>query len=160
MSINMSDDSLSPRAAPSASRAALDCAPEITSGRRWLGLAVGSLVLAGLLSLSLVLGRMPPFDRLVTDPQFFRRCLVVHVDLSLVVWFYAFVAALLSTLPERGRSSRVSRVGVFVSTVGVALLVLSAGTPGSRPIVSNYVPMIDHPLFAAGLVAFGAGVLM
>jgi cytochrome c oxidase subunit I len=161
MSIIMSDDSTSPPVAPSSSRdASLGCAPEVVSGRRWLGLAVGSLVLAGLLSLSLVLGRMPPFDRLVTDPQFFRRCLVVHVDLSLVVWFYAFVAALLSTLPKRGESSRVSRAGVFVSTVGVALLVLSAGAPGSRPIVSNYVPMIDHPLFAAGLVAFGAGVLV
>lgn len=166
MSIDMSDDATptaeasSPSVRESEAEREGDCAPEITSGRRWLGLAVGSLVLAGLLSLSLVLGRMPPFDKLVTDPQFFRRCLVVHVDLSLVVWFYAFVAALLSTLPERGKSSRVSRVGVFIATAGVVLLVLSAGAPGSRPIVSNYVPMIDHPLFAAGLVAFGAGVLV
>ncbi len=153
MSINMVDANTTP---PHPT----EVAPEVISSRRWLGLAVGSLVLAGLLSLSLVIGRMPPFDRLVTDPQFFRRCLVVHVDLSLVVWFYAFVAALLSALPARGQSSRVSRAGVFIATAGVLALVLSAGAPGSRPIVSNYIPMIDHPLFGAGLVAFGAGVIV
>ena len=34
--------------------------------RRWLGLALAVLVIAGVFALLLVLGRMPPFDRLVT----------------------------------------------------------------------------------------------
>src|SRR5438045_2418062 len=67
--------------------------PERTAAARWLALAIGSLVLAGTLSILLVIGRMPPFDRLVTDPMFFRRCLVVHVDLALVVCFSALTCA-------------------------------------------------------------------
>jgi hypothetical protein len=62
--------------------------------RRWLALAIGSLVIAGLLSVSVVFGRLPGIVRWIDDPLFFKRCLVVHVDLALVVWFYAFLAGL------------------------------------------------------------------
>ena len=55
--------------------------------RRWFGLAIASLVIAGLLSLSVVLGRLPVLSWLVADPLFFKRSLVVHVDLSLLAWF-------------------------------------------------------------------------
>ena len=57
--------------------------------RRWCALAVGSLVVAGLLSLAVVVGRLPILSRIIDDPLFFKRCLVVHVELALVVWFYA-----------------------------------------------------------------------
>src|SRR5690606_12632402 len=30
----------------------------------------------------------------------------------------------------------------------------------AAPVLSNYIPMIDHPLFAAGLVVFALGVAM
>ncbi len=132
---------------------------EAKSAGRWLGLAVGSLVLAGILSLVLVIGRMPPFDRLVSDPLFFRRCLVVHVDLALVVWFYAFVAALLFALARRGTSSWLSRASVFVSTAGVIAMLLGAGSRGAQPVLANYIPMIDSRIFQVGIVTFGLGVL-
>ena len=60
------------------------------TARRWLGPAVASLLLAGLFSGMLIVGRVPPFSEWVTDPGFFKRALVVHVDLALIVWFYAF----------------------------------------------------------------------
>ncbi len=87
----------------SQSRLELQCAGQ------WLGLALGVLTLAGLFSLVVVIGRMPPFDRLVTDPLFFKRGLVVHVNLALVAWFYSFVAALLFLLPGRTAPSRFTR---------------------------------------------------
>ena len=64
--------------------------PEVRCARNWLALALGVLVFAGLFSLVVVIGRMPPFDRLVTDPLFFKRGLVAHVNLALVAWFYSF----------------------------------------------------------------------
>src|SRR5262245_5409609 len=67
--------------------------------RAALGLAIGSLLLAGCFSLLLVVGRIPALAQWVTDPQFFKRCLVLHVDLALLVWFFAFAAALYSLLP-------------------------------------------------------------
>lgn len=136
-----------------------DRSPEERAAARWLGLAIGSLLLAGSLSLLLVIGRMPPFDRIGVDPLFFRRCLVVHVDLALVAWFYAFACAMLFMLSARGRSSRVSRVSPFIGAAGIAMMVISAGVRGAEPVLANYVPMIAHPGFGAGLVLFGAGVI-
>ena len=48
---------------------------EIQTTRRWLLLAAGVIVMAGAFAGLLVVARTPPFDRLVTDPGFFRRVL-------------------------------------------------------------------------------------
>lgn len=128
--------------------------------RRWLGVAVGSLVLAGLFSLLLVLGRMPPLSDHLTDPLFFRRCLVVHVVLALGVWFYAFLAAAFALLPSAGGPGRPARLGPFLGLAGVAQLMIAAGMRGAEPVLANYIPTIDHPLFISGLVTFAAAVLM
>lgn len=132
---------------------------EARSARRWLGLAIGSLILAGLFAAALVVARAPGVSALVTDPAFFRRCLVVHVDLALVVWVYAFCAALLFLLPARGQSSRLSRAAVFLSVGGVSLMLASAGATGAEPVLANYVPVVDHWSFGVGLTCFGAGVV-
>ena len=132
---------------------------ELQCAGHWLGLALGVLTLAGLFSLVVVIGRMPPFDRLVTDPLFFKRGLVVHVNLALVAWFYSFVAALLFFLPGRSAPSRLARHAVHISAFGVAMMLLAAGMPGSQPVLSNYIPMIDHWLFGVGQILFAAGVL-
>ncbi|MBW2493984.1 MAG: hypothetical protein JRE43_04470, partial [Deltaproteobacteria bacterium] len=132
---------------------------ELQGAGQWLGLALGVLTLAGLFSLVVVIGRMPPFDRLVTDPLFFKRGLVVHVNLALVAWFYSFVAALLFLLPGRSAPSRLARHSVHVSAFGVAMMLLAAGMPGSQPVLSNYIPMIDHWLFGVGQSLFAVGVL-
>src|SRR5688572_5881900 len=133
---------------------------ERVHAQRWLGLAVLSLVLAGLLSLLLVVGRAPGLAELFTDPLFFRRGLVVHVDLALVVWFNAFLVALAFLVPSWRRPGLLARAGSVIALAGVAMLVAAAGLPGAEPILSNYVPAIDHPLFVAGLVAFAAGVVL
>lgn len=132
--------------------------PEATGLRQWLFLAVAVLATAGAFALLLVFARMPPFDRLVTDPAFFRRALVIHVDLALVFWFVAFVAGLLFLLP--GRAAPWTFAGVRVSAVGIALCAVAAAIPGAEPVLANYVPMIDHPLYTAGMLTFGAGVLV
>jgi hypothetical protein len=132
---------------------------ERTAATRWLWIAVGVLLVAGAFALLLVLARMPPFDALVTDPGFFRRCLVVHVQLSIVCWFYAFVCALLHTLPPGRLAPQLTSWGPRLGFGGVLLLCASAFVPGGQPIMSNYVPMVDHPLGAMGLALFGIGVL-
>jgi len=133
--------------------------PEARAARYWLGLAVGVLILAGFFSLVVVVGRMPPFDRLVTDPLFFKRGLVVHVNLALVAWFYSFIAAMLFLVPGRRPPSWIAQHSPHISSMGVVLLLLAAGLPGGEPVLSNYIPMIDHELFAAGQILFAVGVL-
>ena len=132
---------------------------EATCARQWLALAIAVLVLAGLFSLVVVIGRMPPFDRLVTDPLFFKRGLVVHVNLALVAWFYSFIAALLFLVPGPRPPGPLVRLSTSISGAGVLMMLIAAGLPGTRPVLSNYIPMIDHWLFALGQIAFGIGVL-
>lgn len=126
--------------------------------RQWLGLALAVLVLAGLFALAVVIGRMPPFDRFITDPLFFKRCLVAHVNLALVVWFYSFVAALLA-LGDSSHPSVLARHSIVIASAGVVAMLAGAAVPGAQPVLANYIPTIDHWLFQLGQLAFGAGVL-
>ncbi|MFN0126260.1 MAG: hypothetical protein ACKV19_06195 [Verrucomicrobiales bacterium] len=126
--------------------------------RHWTGLAVSSLVLAGLLSLAVVVGRLPFMSGLINDPLFFKRCLVVHVDLALIVWFYAFIAAL-ADLRVPGLCTIGQRASWWSAATGMALMLAGAAVPGSLPVLANYIPVIDHPLFLTGLGLFFASVL-
>jgi cytochrome c oxidase subunit I len=132
---------------------------EARAARQWLLVAVSVLILAGGFALLLVAGRMPPFDTLFTDPLFFKRALVVHVNLALVFWFFSFAAALMFLLPGQGRSSRWSRHSPRFAWLGVGIMAVSVVVPGTEPVLSNYIPMIDHPLFAAGQATFALGIL-
>ena len=126
--------------------------------RRWLRLAVASLVIAGSFSLFIVVARLPPIARLIADATFFKRALVIHVDLSLVVWFLTFLVALAHRLPAR---DRLGRLGAPLTAAGVALLCAGILVPAT-PILANYVPVLDHPLHLAalGLVATGVAVAL
>lgn len=130
-----------------------------TNARRWLGLAVFVLILAGFFALLLVIARMPPFDVLVEDPAFFRRCLVVHVNLALVLWFSSFFASLAFLLPMRPGGALLARASFWLAGCGVGLLSLAAWLPQTQPIISNYIPTIDHWLFGTGQALFATGVL-
>lgn len=123
----------------------------------WLMLAVGSLVLAGTLSLVLVIGRLPGVSQWIQDPLFARRCLVIHVNLALGVWLYSFLAALFLSIPEEAGREKGRRTAWF-GLLGVGLFVICAGIGGVRPILSNYIPALDHPIFVVGLIVFGIAV--
>lgn len=125
---------------------------------RWLSLSVASLLLAGLLSLSVVVGRLPGISELIGDPLFFKRCLVVHVNLALSVWFYAFVASLSAfRAPTRNRS--LDMAAYVMAVAGVILMLAGGLVRGAVPILANYIPVIDHPLYIAGLGLFFVGIL-
>lgn len=146
-----------------ANRTRTETSPRAGGSQRpvvWFALAVGSLIIAGLFSLLLILGRMPPFSQWLPYPAFFRRCLVVHVDLALIIWFYAFVAGLLQFLPMKAGSSVVGRSAPIFSVTGTAMMIGTALIPGAEPVLVNYVPVLDHPLFLIGLGLFAVGILL
>jgi cytochrome c oxidase subunit 1 len=136
-------------------------APEDTTAdaaaRGWFRYAVGSLVLAGLLSLLLVVGRLPFLGWLFTDPLFFRRALVVHVDLAIVVWFQAGTLAFLALGLGPRLPRDAARGALALAGAGLAGLLAGAVLPGAEPVLANYVPVIDHPVYFMGLAAWMAG---
>ena len=67
----------------------------------WIILGLLSLVAAGVFSLLLVLARTPVIQSQISFVDFFRVALVVHVNLSVLVWLMSITAALWS-LSSRG----------------------------------------------------------
>ncbi|HRI18147.1 MAG TPA: hypothetical protein PL196_06455, partial [Burkholderiaceae bacterium] len=57
--------------------------------RGWLWLSMLALVGSGLFSILLVVSRTPGLNQWLPVADFFRVALVVHVDLSVLVWFVA-----------------------------------------------------------------------
>jgi len=138
--------------------------PVPTDARRrlaagWLGLGVGALLASGLLSILLVLARTPRIGAVFPWTDFFHTALVVHVDLSVLVWFLAFGGVLWS-LNSTARALAAGWVALGLAALGAALMALAPFTGAGSPLMSNYVPMLQTPLFIAALLVFTAGVTL
>jgi cytochrome c oxidase subunit 1 len=124
--------------------------------RGWLWLGVAALIGSGLFSILLVLARTPGVNRWQPAADFFRVALVVHVDLSVGVWFVA-MAGMLWSLNATGRGARLGRPALWLCGTGAALMALGAFVAPGAPIMANYIPVLEGPVFLAGLVVFGLG---
>ena len=125
--------------------------------RRWLLLGLAALIASGVLSLLLVLSRTPGVAKVLPVADFFHVALVAHVDLSVLVWFLAF-AGVLWSLNSRSSKTGVASVGFTLAAAGTAALALAPFAGQGRPVMANYIPVLDEPLFLGGLVVFAAGV--
>lgn len=131
-----------------------DFAPDHAVARGWFTLSIASLVIAGLLSLAVVVGRIPVISEWLADPLFFKRCLVVHVILALVVWFHASAAAWVALLRPGAAGLRGGQLALAGASVSVVFLVAAGTLRGVPPVLSNYVPVLDHPLYLVGVGLF------
>lgn len=124
----------------------------------WLMLGLASLVAAGLFSLLLVLARTPTIQEWLPFIDFFHIALVVHVDLSVLIWLLSMAGVLwaLSTDLDRPRWDWLS-FGMAAS--GTVIVILSPFLGAGDPLMSNYVPVLRHPIFYTGLGLFTAGAL-
>jgi hypothetical protein len=140
--------------------------PVPTDARRtlataWLGLGLGALLASGVFAILLVLSRAPYFKDVFPLVDFFRVALVVHVDLSVLVWFAA-AAGLLWTLNGAPRLLWLGWTGFAAAVGGTAAMSAAPFLDFSVPLMSNYIPVLDGALFLRGLVvlAFGAGLVV
>lgn len=125
----------------------------------WLGLGLMALLAAGLFSVLLVLSRTPQLQTLFPVTDFFRVALVVHVDLSVLVWFLAF-GGTLWTLSGTPRHQAMAWGAFSLSALGTAAMCLSPFVERATPVMANYVPVLDGPVYLSGLVLFGIGIGM
>lgn len=123
----------------------------------WLTLALASLVAAGMFSVVLVLARTPTVQELIPIVDFFHVALVVHVDLSVLIWLLSVAAAMWS-LSSRQDLPRWDRVSFWLAAIGTGIVILSPFVGAGSPLMSNYVPVLQHPVFYAGLTLFTAGI--
>jgi hypothetical protein len=124
------------------------------------GVAAKSLARAwlwlGLLALLLVLSRTPGIQDVFPLKDMFRAALVVHVDLSVAVWFMAFAAVIWSALGRDG-FAWLGWVGFALAALGTAVMTVSPFLPGADPVLNNYLPVLQQREFYASLWLCGAG---
>ncbi len=118
--------------------------------RAWLFLGVMALIGSGLLAVLLVLSRTPGIQDVFPLKDLFRAALVVHVDLSVAVWFMAFAAVIwcavgTASLAWLGWS------GFGLAALATALMTFSPFFPGAEPVLNNYIPVLQQPLFFASI---------
>jgi len=123
----------------------------------WMWVSFSALVGAGLFALLIVLARTPYVSSLFPTVDFFRSALVVHVDLSVLVWFFAFAGVLWSAASPP-RWLRLGWAALAFTGTGAALLVVSPFVAWGGPLMNNYIPVLQNPAFLAALFLFGCGV--
>jgi len=159
MSITLIPPLAAPPAArtPSAAEPADYSLPVATSGvalaRGWLWLGMAALVGSGLFSVLLVLARTPGVNAWLPGTDFFRTALVVHVDLSVLVWFFA-IAGLLWSLEAGRKAARMGWVALGAAAVGATMMSLAPFVDPGLPVMANYVPVIESGWFLGGLLVF------
>jgi cytochrome c oxidase subunit 1 len=124
--------------------------------RAWLWLGLLALIGSGLLAILLVLSRTPGIQDVFPLKDFFRAALVVHVDLSVAIWFMAFAAVIWSALGRDG-FAWLGWGGFGLATAGTAVMTVSPFLPGADPVLNNYIPVLQQPVFYASLWLCGAG---
>lgn len=125
----------------------------------WAALAAGSLAIAALFAIVLAGSRTPGMiDLLPADwNMVYQRVLVTHVVLASVVWCMAALGAMacLAAAPA-GKASSVAAPALVL--VGVVLVLVPTLAGLGQASVNDFVPVIVHPLYYAGLVAVAAGI--
>ncbi len=125
----------------------------------WFWLALVSLAVSGVFSVLLVLSRMPWTNDWFPAEDFFRVALVVHVDLSVLVWFAAF-GGMLWSLNSTPRLGALGWAALGAAIAGAVLMSVAPFAGAGRPIMANYIPVLDQPVFLAGLLVFAAGLAL
>ena len=125
----------------------------------WLHLGLAALVVGGLYTVLIVLARTPFFQEIIPWVDFFRTALVVHVNLTVLVWFLAF-AGVLWNFTDSARCRRCGWSALLLCALGMGIIVIAPFTGESKPLMNNYLPVLQTPVFFAGLVLFGCGFLL
>jgi len=123
----------------------------------WLMLGLASLVGAGIFSILLVLARTPAVQEMTPFIDFFRVALVVHVDLSVLIWLLS-IAGVMWSLSSRRDLPGWDRLSFLLAAAGTAIVIISPFIGAAEPLMNNYVPLLRHPLFYTGLGLFMAGI--
>jgi cytochrome c oxidase subunit I len=123
----------------------------------WLWLAILTLLGAGIFSVLLVLARTPLIGELIPFTDFFHTALVIHVNLSSLVWILSF-ASVMWCLNSRSIYPWFAKAIYFIVLLGTLMISLSPFLGSANPLMSNYIPVLDDPLFLTGLIVFGIGI--
>ena len=126
--------------------------------RKWLILGIIALAFAGLFAVLLVAARTPGMQDIMPWRDFFHTALVVHVDLSVLVWLYSFACVI--WIYAANSTSLNYKFQFYISAAGVAAIAISPFTGEGNPLMNNYIPVLQNNVFFIGLSLFITGVIV
>ncbi len=127
--------------------------------KNWLILAVSSLAGAGIYSLPPVLFRGPYFKEILPVEAIFASSLVIHVNLSVLVWMLACGAMLWSQFYQE-KYHLLYKSAFYAAAAGMLAMLLSPLVGELNPLKNNYIPVLQNPFFFMGLALFGLGIAL
>ena len=94
------------------------------SASAWLILGLLALVFAGVYSILLVLARTPAVQNFTPFLDFFNTALVVHVDLSILIWLLS-MAGVFWSLSSGREMPRWDRISFILAATGTGVVIAS-----------------------------------
>ncbi|HGG59006.1 MAG TPA: hypothetical protein ENK26_03695 [Gammaproteobacteria bacterium] len=123
----------------------------------WLGLAVTAMLISLVYALLLIFSRSG-LSALPGDDAF-HVALVSHVNFSLYVWFMSIAALIWNCVLADRRATRwPDWLALALAAGGGALLAVAPWLGAGAALMSDYLPVLDTPVFHAGLALFTLGV--
>jgi cytochrome c oxidase subunit 1 len=133
----------------------------------WIILPLAALAVAGLMAILVALLRVPGAESVLpwNSQTFFEKGLIAHVTFAFVIWYLGVHGAL--TVLATSVSGRMTKGAAFIGRMGLTAASLSFVvilTPVllnlGEPSPNNYVPVLIHPLFFAGLTLLAIGLAL
>lgn len=125
----------------------------------WTMLALASLILGGVLTVLIVLSRTPGIQQFIPWIDFFHTAIVVHVDLTVLVWFLA-CAGIFWSLNSTERGAAWGWGAFLLACAGTAIFTAAPFLGAGAPLMNNYIPVLQDPIFLLGLSVVGAGITL
>lgn len=133
--------------------------------RLWLITGVFALALSGLFALLIAVARTPGLSKLPMVSWFFGEALVVHVNLSILVWFLSLAGMSWSLLIASAPRSflpleTMDRAALMSFALGALLMCLAPLDVTGESLKSNYIPVITSPVFFVSLGLLASSMLL
>ncbi len=126
--------------------------------RKWLVLAVLALACSGVLSIATVILRMPAVNDLIGGQNVFDSALIIHVNLSVLVWMLSILSIMWATIIDK-QYSHITNKAWWFGIIGVSFIAFSIFIPNSVPVKNNYIPILHNIVFLLGLGLFTSSIL-
>lgn len=130
----------------------------------WFVFALLALSISGFYSIFVSMMRIPFIYKIFHYPDFFKTSLIIHVTLSINVFFILFVffnwaEELKTKVSEKIDINLILKISSFLGFVSISLISVSGFIPGSSAITINYIPIINNLYFLFGIGIFFGNLL-
>jgi hypothetical protein len=138
----------------------------------WVALPLVALGIAGLLALLIALLRVPGAEAVLpwSGQSFFEKGLVAHVTFAFVIWYMGVHGALTVLVTAQtlgpnndeltGAGILIGRTGLYGAGLSMLLLLVPVLGDFGDPSPNNYIPVLVHPLYYAGLTLLGVSLAL